>query len=253
MSFREKKEKKKKRMIFAFASFFLSVMIFTPFFRVLFSFLEKPFLSAYVHSAEIKNESENIFSAFFYAKKIKEENKQLKEKLALLEVDNLRTAYLASLLEKNNLLSTEKTSQTALVLKKNNEGAFTINKGEKDGVNKNDYVLSFDGSLVGEVSQVFAHSSRVNFFTKNNISLSAILFPENISLDLLGNGNALVVEINRDVAVEQGDLLFSQKKPEFMVGKVSAIDFDPRDPMKKIYISPLHSLSVLQEVKIISL
>jgi cell shape-determining protein MreC len=252
MRTREKRQKRKKQMIYTAIVVFLLLALFTPFYHYIYDTLEKPFISAYKNTETLKQDSKNIFHTWFSKKKILEQNSELEKRIAILEVDNLRTEYLASLLEKEEIL--KKINDDAVygfILKKNNDGVVTINKGNVDGIEKGNFIISYDGSLIGKIVDVFDYSSIVHLFVKNETEISAILFPQEISVILKGNGNAMFTELNRDVEVNVEDVVYAQEKPAYIIGVVSAIDFDPRDPVKRVYISPIHALSSLQQVGVL--
>ncbi len=251
MRTRERKQKRKRQILYTIAIVFLLLAIFTPLYHILYDSLEKPFVSAYTNTETLKQDAKNIFHTWFSKKKIIEENAELERQIAILKIDNLRTEYLESLLEKSKLLENiDDKIIHGFVLKKNNEGVITINIGKDKNISKEDFVLSYDGALMGKVAEVFDRSAFVHLFIKNGMETPAILFPQDISITLIGNGNAMTTELNRDVEVSIGDIVYAQENPGYIIGSVSAIDFDPRDPVKKVYIAPIHSITSLQEIGI---
>jgi cell shape-determining protein MreC len=253
MRTREKKQKRRKQIMYTMFIVLILLAFFTSFYHSLYNFLEKPFVNIYKNTETLKQDSKNIFHTWFSKKKILEENEELKKQIAILEVDNLRAEYLASLLEKEEILKNIISGNTiyGFILKKNNDGVVTIDKGGIDNVSKDDFVLSYDGSLIGIVTDVFDYSSFVSLFTKNEMEVSAILFPQDISVNLKGNGNAMFTELNRDIEIKVGDIVYSQENPGYIIGLVSFVDFDPRDPVKKVYIAPIHNILSLQQIGIL--
>ncbi|MCD5390005.1 MAG: hypothetical protein LR005_01320 [Candidatus Pacebacteria bacterium] len=213
--------------------------------------MEKPFISAYTNTAELKKDSKNLFHTWFSKTKILEENSELEKRIAILEVDAMRTEYLESVLEKSNILHTidSKIISTS-ILRKNNSGIITVLGGKDYTFSVGDSVIHFDGTLIGNISAVFDATSQVSLFTKNNVKTSGILFPQNVSIELVGNGNAMLAELNRDIDVNIGDIIYSQGNTGHIIGTVSNVDFDPRDPVKKVYISPIQSILSLQQIGI---
>ncbi len=250
MRISERKKRRRKNMTYGLLSLLLFVALFTPLYRYIYDIFEGSFISTYHNTENIKDDSKNIFSAFFFHKHILEENEQLKKHIARLEAGILRTQYLEKLLEENKNIAEKKIGDMfqSSVIRKNNEGIITILGGKDVSLQKGDIVFSFDGSPVGIISQVFDTSSLVDLFVKNEVETQGVLFSQNISVDIVGNGNALVSEISRDVDVKEGDLVFSQSEPSLLLGIVSFVDFKPQDPSKKIYVAPLHGLETLQEV-----
>ncbi len=251
MRLNEKKRTRKKQITYSIVTVFFILIIFTPFYSYLYNFLEKPFISAYSNTEEMKNISKNIFHSWFSKKRIIDENNELKKKIAILEVDVLRTKYLESLLEKSNVLNNLNSEIISTsILHKNNSGVVTILGGKDSGFSVGDSVFYYDGTLIGNISSVFDKTSRVSLFIKNGMISNGILFPQNISITTTGNGNAMFAKLNRDIDISVGDVLYNEKLPGYIMGTVSNIDFDPRDPMKKVFISPIHSIRSLQQIGI---
>ena len=196
--------------------------------------------------------TKNIFHTWYSKKKLVEENNKLNQDLKKLEIDNLRLVYLESFLESNTALPKGDDSVLyAKIIKKNNRGTLTINAGQKDDITVGDWAVNTDGTLLGFVDVVYDSSSEIALFNKSNIETQVILFPENVSLTTKGNGNALVSDVPREVNVEIGNIVYSQEKAGFIIGKVSVIDFDPRDPFKRVYVRPINSIQNLQDISII--
>lgn len=249
MRLSEKKLKRKKRITYSVIGIFLLLAIFTPFYSYLYDVLEKPFASAYSNTAELKKDSKNLFHTWFSKKKILEENSELEKRIAILEVDIMRIEYLESVLENSNILhDTDSDIISTSILRKNNSGMITVLGGEDSGFRVGDSVIHYDGVIIGKISQVFDTTSQIDLFSKNEMQSFGILFPQDISIIMFGNGNALFTELNRDVDVNIGDVVYSQGDTGYIIGTVSAVDFDPRDPVKKVYISPIHNLQNLQNI-----
>lgn len=251
MRLSKKKMKRKRKIIYFMIGIFLFLAIFTPFYSYIYDLLEKPFISVYTNTAALKKNSKNLFYTWFSKKKLIEKNEELEKKIALLKVDVMRTEYLESVLEKNNIIQTldYKIISTS-ILRKNNSGMISILGGKDSDFLVGDNVIYNDGTIIGKISKVFDKTSQVSLFVKNNTKTSAILFPQDISIELMGNGNAMFAELNRDIDVNTDDVVYSQNNPGYIIGIVSHIDFDPRDPMKKVYISPIHPIQSLQNIGI---
>lgn len=252
MNYRYDKKKKKKRYIYFSTIVLVFLLIFTPFYSWLYDLLEKPFSVAYTNTAEIKKKSRNIFETWYSKKKLVEENDRLEKKIALLEVDNLRTQYLENLLEKNqSIAQIEKTAVSSQILSKDASGNLLIVGGSKNHFAIGDYVMSDDGLLIGSIAKVFDTTSRVHSFSKNKVTTRGVLFPSETSIELVGNGNAITSSLNREVEVSVGDQVYSQDSLGSLIGVVTAVDFDPRNPVKKILINPIFSYDELQIITVI--
>lgn len=252
MSYLYNKKKKKKVYIYLALSLLFILALFTSFYSYLYDLLEKPFLSAYSNTEELKKDSQNLFQTIFYARKVIEENKELKNKIEKLEIDVMRTEYLESLfMESEKVISLDLNIIFTSIVKKNGSGIITVLGGSDSSFSINDIVLGNDNVVIGRVVEVFDNTSQVNLFVKNEEPFTGVLFPYNISINTTGNGNALFAELSREIEVEIGDIVYSQGEPGYVVGVVSYVDFDPRDPVKKVYISPVHGIQSLQNVGVI--
>lgn len=244
-------KKSKKNIIYVFFSLFFCIILFTPFSRFVYDLLETPFRHLSVNSENFKNTSTHVLHTWYNKKKILEENQILKNKNNILHVDLLRTSFLEERLEDITETKLDFNTKPSFIIQKNNNGQITIQGGKNLKRNIDDYVFSYDGSLVGVISRVFDKSSYVSLFTKKDQESYGVLFPQDISITMQGNGNALVAEIARDIDVSVGDLVYSQMLPGHIMGQVSSIDFDPRDPSKKVFISRIYSLNSLQVVAVL--
>lgn len=250
MKYHYDKKKRKNQITYIVLIIFLILVLFTPMYSYFYDFLEKPFTSISVNTSQIDQKSENIFKTWFSKKKLVEENKRLKTENQILLVDNLRTEYLEKTLETIHKPSFS-VDEYSFVIQKNNNGIITINGGSKQGREIGEMIISQDGSLIGIVSNVFDITSYVSLFSENKRESTGILFPQDVSIIMYGNGNALVADLQRDFDVAIGDLVYSQDVAGRVIGRVSHIDFDPRDPVKTIFISRIHALESLQIVGII--
>ncbi len=250
MRISERKKQRRKKMTYGLLSLLLFLALFTPLYHRLYDMFEGAFVSVYSNTEHIKHDTENIFSALFLREHILKENQQLKERVARLEAGILRTNQLEKLLKENENIKQKEIGnvfQTS-VIRKNNKGVITILGGKDDALKEGAIVFSFDGTPIGIIAQVFDKSSFVDLFVKDGIETQGVLFPQDISVNFKGNGNALVAEVSRDIDVQEGNLVFSQNEPSLLLGIVSFVDFKPQDPSKKIFVAPLHSIEALQEV-----
>ncbi len=248
MSYHYTRKKRKTSILFFVGSIFLLLLLFTPALHWGYNFFEKAFMSASKNTLFIKEKIQEI--SFKSRAELLEENHALQKENKRLSVENLRITYLESFLNKESELQKENPDslQAKIISKKYNKH-FILDKGEKDGVILTQPVLSESGSLLGFVSEVFDASAKVTLLVAKKEGIQALLFPSEISLDLVGNGNALLGQLPRDVELSKGDLVYSQNSG-FLIGFVSYIDFDPRDPVKKIFVTSPESLQEIQFVQI---
>ncbi len=248
------RKKNTKKLRYLFLSLILILLLFTPFQESVYTFFES-FFAKQFQQAHINAKNEKTFlQSLFRGKELLKENTKLREEIARLKQKNFNLMRHEKWSRMDEIFQKE-LAQThfipSFVLKKNENQSFIIQGGKNQNIQVGDLVLASDLSLVGEVKEVFKKTALVRLFSQKDAFIDAILFPEELSVRLQGNGEALYGELSRDVEVSLGDPLYAQEKPQFLLGVVSAIDFDPRDPVKRIYVSPLISPSSIQALAIL--
>ncbi len=254
MSYLYNKKKKKRFFFYGILSILLILVMFTSLYSNIYSVLEKPFLNIYRNTEEFKNDSRKLFRSIFYSGKIIDENDSLKNEIEKLKIENKNIKYLESVInDSKNIISFDPNIVYTSVIKKNNSGTITILGGYNNGFIIGNDVIGGDGALVGKITKVYNNTSIVDLFIKEGNELDAILYINSgpISVNITGNGNALFSELIRDIDVRVGDVLYSQYDPGYIVGTVSAVDFDSRDSLKRVYISPIHNVLSLHGVGVI--
>lgn len=248
MSYRYTRKKQKTPILFFVGLVFLLVLLFTPALRWGYELFEKAFVSASHNTLFVKQKAREI--SFKSRAELVQENRTLKKENERLRIDNSRMSHLESFETQDSQIEREdkKPFSAKIISKKYNKHCI-IDRGRDNGVFTGQPVLSENGSLLGFVSELFDMSAKVTLLTAKKQKVQGILFPRDITVDLIGNGNALVAELDRDVELEKGDLLYSQDSG-FIIGSIAHIDFDPRDPVKKIFVAPLESLQEVQLVHI---
>ena len=258
MSYRYDKEKKRKQQWYLTGILFIAVVFFTPALTYVFDIIEQPLARAWEQSNANMDRLSNIFQRSYAAGEIAQENQELKNRIAVLEVDVLRTQYLESVLEsyqaiEDAVLVNETVTQGQVLVHGTPGKADTllINRGSRDGVSFGDTVITAGNLLIGSVSEVFDTTSRVDLLSKSEQETMAVLFPHQESLKLLGHGKSYRAELPRESLVEVGDTVYSQAEPGRLIAVVREIIFDPRDPFKQVYLSAPVDISNIQTVGVI--
>ena len=116
----------------------------------------------------------------------------------------------------------------------------------------NSYVVS-GNSLLGFISNVGENTSTVTLYSADGNEKKGYLskFSTEITIKGIGSGT-LESHIPRDISIAKGDVITDRLNPELVIGIVQDIQFDERDPFKKILIQPEINLNSLIIVSVIS-
>lgn len=173
---------------------------------------------------------------------LKEELEKTQVKLALVDELESENETLKSILGRVDHDSTIVLS--AILSKPNNTPYDTliIDRGSEDGISSDDLVFVKGDVLIGEIESVSKKTSKVIMFsTPGNIS--QVVYADTgryFNAKGLGGGT-FEVDVTRDVEVSEGDLFFYPGLDNNPIGVVRKIDFDPRDPFKKVLMkSPIN-------------
>lgn len=205
-----------------------------------------------------------------HSKELEEENALLKEKVSSLEAELRNSKIVENDLEKlenlrdflqdNELTDYEVVTTRVTALDRSNWfSAITIGAGTKDGVRKNDIVVSADG-LVGRVVEVTASGAKV---------LCAIHDSQNVSfrilrdLDILGvakgdgEGNLSGYLLSTEALMKVGDVCVTSGMglyPEGIpVGTVTTRHQDEDSRLIYVTIEPFVDFSKLETVSVIKM
>lgn len=208
---------------------------------------------------------------FTTLKEVRAENKELKEKIAELTIENNRLQQSTAKLERyeqlfkmdENTADYPKIGANVIASDSSNWfSKFTIDKGSKDGIEVDMNVLSGAG-LVGIVTEVRPHSATVSSIIddKNVSAMILTTFDKCIvsgDLTLINDG---VVEFeqlaNNDNEVPIGEQVVTSNISDkylqgLLIGYVSEINVDANNLTRSGYIIPATNFRELQEVLIIT-
>ena len=241
MSYRRDKKKSNQRYVVVFIV--LLFMMFTPIARVMFDIVEKPFEVAYENIYTITGETKNFLQSWYAKKRLVEERDELKDEIIRLETRLTRFEIMEQEYQDLvNLLSMRQVGESivgAQILDRFGNESFIINAGEKQGVSLGDRVIMHENVAIGQVSQVYSNTARVDSYTKLNYETASILFPLNQDLLLVGQGGSTMsVAVPREITIEPGMVLYTQHTPGRIIGVVRDVQFDARDPFQQVFVSP---------------
>jgi len=182
------------------------------------------------------------FSGFFSSRSgLMTENARLRESVASLE---LRLASLsAELGGEGDLLAlfgrtSEEVGILAAVLTHPPQTPYdilVIDAGFKDGVALGQRVVLPEGSIIGEVTEVFAGLSKVRLYTSSGMKTNAVLERNNMAVILEGTGAGnFRIEVPRETVVEIGDRILSPDLSARLLGIVEDSAVEPTDFFKEV-------------------
>lgn len=240
MSYRYDRQKKNKQRWYFLGAFFLALVLFTPAHQWVFGILERPFVYTWENKQNLESKGTNIFESLFFRQKIEQENHELKQEITRLEIDNLRTNHLVEQLE-YYVQYTNEIILPAFILHRgffNSRDTLIIRYQNESILKEGDVLLAFDNLVLGRVTDVYAMTARVRLYSHSHEQVSGILYPHNISLTAQGYGNGgFLIEAPRQIEVQEGDVFYSQEFPGKIIAVVRAVEFDARDPFKKVFLS----------------
>jgi rod shape-determining protein MreC len=199
------------------------------------------------------------------------ENEKLKEQVSILSYENkllLQDKYeLDGLRELYDLdqkyLDYPKVAARVISKDPNNwYNIFTIDKGTRDGLQKDMNVLAGNG-LAGIITEVHYNYSIVRSIIDDNSSVSGMFLKTSDTcnvegdLQLMDSGMIRVELINKDAEIQDGDeIVTSHISSKFLqgilIGTVSDIELDASNMTKTAYLTPVVDFERLEEVLIIT-
>lgn len=239
MSYRYDRNKKNKRFVYVAGSVLLALLLFSPLYSILFSSVQKVAIASWEERNDINARASNFIQSLASRQSIIEKNNQLQQEVKRLEIDNLRTRYLADQLEMVSGYA-EQNITPASILDYGSLAVYDhviINQGLDNGVNIGDTVFTSGSVTIGFINEVYSQSARVMLYSNVGQSISGILYPHSEAMIAKGNGGGnFIIESPREINVEIGDIFYSLNQPNNIIAVVEHVDFDPRDPFKQVYL-----------------
>jgi rod shape-determining protein MreC len=212
---------------------------------------------------------DSLFAARSDAKRLKEENDQLRQQVIQNQFAVRENARLRGLLDFRDGPSYPRDYQGlgASVIARP-AGAFAqaivVAVGAKDGVAVNAPVVTEDG-LVGLVTRVTSSTARVTLLTDELLAVSALDVNSNAA-GVVRHGRAsaatlILDRVPKEAVVEVGDTvvtagwrsskLASLYPKGIPIGKVTSVGQTDTDPYKQVQVTPFASLSTLDAVLVL--
>jgi rod shape-determining protein MreC len=207
----------------------------------------------------------NLWHNYFYLRGVRAENRQLKEQIermrleqARLSEDAAQARRLQALLAfKEQFVLKTVAAQVIGSSGSDSSRILYIDKGENDGLARDMAVVTADG-IVGKVLQVFPSVSQVLLINDQSSGVGAILEKSRLQGVLKGTANGEValerlmsdeqVEAGETVLTSGGDQIFPKGLP---VGTVAHVG-GGKDLFLNVRVRPAANLSKLEEVLVVT-
>jgi rod shape-determining protein MreC len=212
----------------------------------------------------IQNSSGNVWHNYFYLRGVRAENRQLKEQIEQMRLEQVRLSEDAAQARRlQNLLGFKEQfiAKTVAAQVIGSSGSdlsriVYIDKGEDSGIKRDMAVITADG-VVGKVLLVYPRESQVLLINDQSSGVGAILEKSRLQGVLRGtpNGEVTLERVMSDEQVQQGetvltsggDQIFPKGLPIGIVTKVAT----GKDLFLNIKIKPAADLSKLEEVLVL--
>lgn len=212
-----------------------------------------------------QNGSGNLWHNYFYLRGVRAENRQLKEQIEQMRLQQVRLSEdaaqarrLQSLLAfKEQFVSRTVAAQVIGSSGSDLSRIVYIDKGENDGLRRDLAVITADG-IVGKVLQTFPTVSQVLLINDQSSGVGAILETSRLQGVLRGtaNGEVMLERVMSDEQILPGDAVLTSGGDQIFpkglrVGKVSRVG-PGKDVFLNIKITPAADLSKLEEVLVVT-
>ena len=207
------------------------------------------FFSGILKSVELKKENErlnfenqNLLKEISFLKELERENKILREALEI----GLKEDY--------------KLIFANVVGKESSPDFFRVDKGKKDGVEKDFPVITQERALCGKISEVFDNFSRAILPTEKDFSFTVKIsgFDGIFPAKGLGNSKISLGFIPKEMEINPGDLVITSAEggffpKELLVGKIEEIQKSDLEPFQQAkvnlscQIEKIESLFIIKE------
>jgi len=212
----------------------------------------------------LENSSGNVWHNYFYLRGVRAENRQLKEQIEQMRLEQVRLSEDAAQAHRLQYLLAFKTQYVAKTVAAQVIGSsgtdssrvIYIDKGEKAGIARDMAVITADG-IVGKVLLVYPSVSQVLLINDQSSGVGVILEKSRLQGVLRGNvsGEVDLERVMKDedvspgetVLTSGGDQIFPKGLP---AGTVSQVE-KGKDVFLNIKVRPAASLSKLEEVLVL--
>jgi len=214
----------------------------------------------------VQNSASGVWHNYFYLRGVRAENRQLKEQIEQMRLEQVRLSEDAAQARRlQNLLAFKEqfVSKTVAAQVIGSGGSdlsriVYIDKGEQDGLKRDMAVITSDG-IVGKVLQVFRTPSvsQVLLISDQSSGVGAILEKSRLQGVLRGtaNGEVVLERVMSDEQVQSGETVLTSGGDQIFpkglpVGTVTRVG-SGKDLFLTIKVKPAANLSKLEEVLVL--
>ena len=212
----------------------------------------------------VRNGSGNIWHNYFYLRGVRAENRELKQQIEQMRLEQVRLSEDAAQAHRlQNLLAFKEqfVSRTVAAQVIGSSGSdmsrvVYIDKGEQAGIRRDMPVITAEG-IVGKVLMVYPSVAQVLLINDQSSGVGAILEKSRLQGVLRGsaNGEVMLERVMSDEQVAGGDIVLTSGGDQIFpkglpVGTVSKVS-NGKDLFLNIKIRPAANLSKLEEVLVL--
>jgi rod shape-determining protein MreC len=210
-------------------------------------------------------QASNFFEMIFEMKSLKKENESLKSRI--LELEN-KDVLMEELRKENEALRKAleidlrkdfELELAGVISKDISQDFFLIDKGKKDGLEKNLPVITEEKFLVGKIFEVYENSSKVILISNKLSSLSAEIPEREIEGILKGKGGFEISFelIPKEKEIQQGDLVLTSPLTKdypsgLLIGQVEEVKSQDVEPFQTAKIKSAFDIGILDYLFIIT-
>ncbi len=213
----------------------------------------------------VRNSTGNVWHNYFYLRGVRAENRQLKEQIEQMRLQQVRLSEdaaqarrLQTLLSfKEQFISKTVAAQVIGTSGSDLSRIVTIDKGENAGIRRDMAVITADG-IVGKVLFVSPNLAQVLLISDQSSGVGAILDKSRLQGVLRGtaNGEVVLERVMSDEQVQPGDIVLTSGGDQIFpkglpVGTVTKVG-SGKDLFLSIRIKPAANLSRLEEVLVLT-
>jgi rod shape-determining protein MreC len=207
----------------------------------------------------------NLWHNYFYLRGVRAENRELKQRIEQMRIDQVRMSQdadqarrLQALLAfKEQFISQTRAAQVIGSTGSEQSRAIYIDKGDKDGIKPDMAVITADG-IVGKVLHVYRSTSLVLLISDQTSGVGAILDKSRLQGILRGmpSGEIALERIMTDEQVPAGELVLTSGGDRIFpkglpIGRVTKVS-PGSDLFLNVRVKPSANLSKLEEVLVVT-
>ena len=114
-----------------------------------------------------------------------------------------------------------------------------IDAGSEEGISSTSLVYASGNVLIGHVSDVLSHTSKVTLFSSPGQQYEVLIGASHAPATAIGQGGGQYkVQLSRDVKVSEGDMVIEPSLNDTAFGIVTDVESDPTQPFERVSFAP---------------